>query len=375
MITITNASVANVDFIADPLPVVALHLQDRNLYEEDSTSLVITRTNRIDQPLTVHLAVGGTAGGNEIIFQGPWLVPVIVNDFMTYEIRFPAGESTAALDVTVLFDIHRELEETLTFALQWPERVRTGPFAANVLPIPGWQLKQRYGTTMWSLSQPSYVLKEAFATMVIQDSTNVRPALTISGTDASEYPHVPGEFVIGVQGERKGDLRVAYAVTGSAINGVDYERISDELVIPRAQNSGKIPIIPISDQIRDRNETVRLRLLPDPGFHVLKGTAQIRIGDESIFPQTMSIEIGTNGNVIVWAPVQTNKLNMLETSTNLSRWNTYLISLQNPMGVNIHRDAQRRVQIFRSRVETNSIVFETRPGPTPRLDGRIIFLD
>ena len=366
VITITNASVANVDFIADPLPVIALHLQDRNLYEEDSTALVITRTNRIDEPLTVHLAVGGTAGGNEIIFQGPWLVPVTFNDVSTYEIRFPAGESSAALDVTVLFDIHRELEETLTFALQWPTGLQTGPFGANVLPVPGWQLKERYGTTMWSQSQPSYVLEEAFATMVIRDSTNVRPILTISGTDASENPHAPGEFVIGVQGEREGDLRVAYAVTGSAMNGVDYEKISGELIIPRAHSSGKIPIIPISDQILDRNETVELKLLPDPGYRVHTGTAQIRITDRTILPLPLSIEIDTNGSVIVSAQVRAGQTHILEATTNLlSRWTTIRALnafVDHPARFRIDRADMSGVQIFRSGTTWDTI--EYLPGRT-----------
>jgi hypothetical protein len=367
VISITNASVGNVDFIAEPLPIVALHLSDAQLQEEASTSLIVTRTNRIDQPLTVHLAVGGTAGANEITFQGPWLAPVTLDNIGTYEIRFPAGESSTTLNVAVPYDIHAEPKETLTFALQWPAQVRTGEFGAIVLPVPGWQLKPRYGTTMWAQSQPSYVLENAVATMTILDSTNVRPVLTISGIDASEAPRLhQGEFVVSVQGEREGDLRVLYAVSGSAINGIDYEKISGELLIPRDRNSAIIPIIPLTDQFADPNETVELRLLPDTGYHVLKGTAQIRIADPS---QSLSIEISTNGSVIVWSTPTPNQLQVLEATTNLhSPWAPIRLSFffaEQPIPVRIDRADMRRVQIFRARIMPDVIVFQPVRGQAP----------
>ena len=124
-IRITNSSAENVDFIAEPLPVVALQLKDRKVREDGSTLLTITRTHRIDQTLAVHLAVGGGAAGrNDILFQGPWIVPLDLNTVSNYEIRFPAGARSSLGQAIV--DVTDRLGDRITnaFVVVEPGRAR-----------------------------------------------------------------------------------------------------------------------------------------------------------------------------------------------------------------------------------------------------------
>ena len=65
-------------------------------------------------------------------------------------------------------------------------------------------------------------------------------------------------------GDTNDDLAVAYAIGGTATNGVDYAALPDTVTIPAGQRRADITIIPLDDGTPDITSTVILRLIPDP---------------------------------------------------------------------------------------------------------------
>jgi hypothetical protein len=60
-------------------------------------------------------------------------------------------------------------------------------------------------------------------------------------------------------------LEVAYQISGSAENGVDYEELGGSLVIEANQRWGTVVLNPIADDAEEGRETVILTLVPsDP---------------------------------------------------------------------------------------------------------------
>jgi len=55
-------------------------------------------------------------------------------------------------------------------------------------------------------------------------------------------------------------LTIRYALEGRAENGVDYERLSGEAIIPAGRRSTTVTVKPLADNLTERTETVVLRL-------------------------------------------------------------------------------------------------------------------
>ena len=67
-----------------------------------------------------------------------------------------------------------------------------------------------------------------------------------------------------------GDVVVAYTLTGTAVNGTDYNNLSGSLTIDNATTSEVITIVVSDDSITEDNETVIITL-----DNVTSGTGQI----------------------------------------------------------------------------------------------------
>jgi hypothetical protein len=59
-------------------------------------------------------------------------------------------------------------------------------------------------------------------------------------------------------------LRVLYRVTGTARNGVDYEKLEGSVEIPAGSNEATIEIFPLDDGLQERTERVAVHLKPVP---------------------------------------------------------------------------------------------------------------
>ena len=74
----------------------------------------------------------------------------------------------------------------------------------------------------------------------------------------------PKNATFGVyhSGDTNSDLTVAYAIGGTASNGVDYVTLPGVVTIPAGQRLAMISVVPLDDGPPDLNSTVILKLLP-----------------------------------------------------------------------------------------------------------------
>src|SRR5688500_3079754 len=103
----------------------------------------------------------------------------------------------------------------------------------------------------------------AFTTAV---SAQTRSILTLSVAQptATEEPGGTGLLVVRRSQGSDDSLRVAYRVSGSARNGIDYERLPGWVEIPAGGSEAMIEIIPLDDNKREGTERVTVQLRPAP---------------------------------------------------------------------------------------------------------------
>src|SRR6266849_1292136 len=125
--------------------------------------------------------------------------------------------------------------------------------------------------------------------------TTNAPVVTIEATDpfASETGPDPGTFEVRRSAGTNSPLLVFYAIGGTAINGLDYQMISNTVLIPAGAWSSSITITPIDDKLVEGNETVVLRLFPSPLLSLIgvyqvgyPSNAVVTIADNDLPPGT-----------------------------------------------------------------------------------------
>ena len=72
----------------------------------------------------------------------------------------------------------------------------------------------------------------------------------------------PGQFTISRDGGLDIDLPVYFTLSGTAINGVDYGFITNQVIIPAGQTQTSINVFPLNDDLLEGAETVVLTLEP-----------------------------------------------------------------------------------------------------------------
>jgi hypothetical protein len=110
--------------------------------------------------------------------------------------------------------------------------------------------------------------------------------LNISATDtnAVENPSTPdsGQFSISRYGDTSGSLTVHYTVGGTAVNGVDYNLITNEVTMNVGVSNALINITPIDDLALEGAETVILTLIETNGYLVVApASATVTINDDA----------------------------------------------------------------------------------------------
>jgi hypothetical protein len=97
------------------------------------------------------------------------------------------------------------------------------------------------------------------------------PTVTMSATDASasEVPTTDiGRVRINRTGATTTDLSVFYAISGTATNGTDYERLRGRAIIRAGKTAANVQVRPIDDTIPESDETVMLTLSPNPSYTI-----------------------------------------------------------------------------------------------------------
>ena len=105
--------------------------------------------------------------------------------------------------------------------------------------------------------------------------------MTITATDPNAgEPGNRGKFKLTRTGSTSGDLIVRIARKGTATNGVDYKKIRGKSKIKAGRSSKTIKVTPIDDLDPESDETVIIKIKPDPAYIVgSPGKAKVIIKD------------------------------------------------------------------------------------------------
>ncbi len=139
-------------------------------------------------------------------------------------------------------------------------------------------------------------------------------------------------FAIHRHGATNDAVTVRYQMGGTATNGVDYVLLHGTAVIPAGSRNVIVPVVPIADEVLERNKTVVMRLLPPPesasGAYVLgyPRNAAVTIMDsmrlwplagltpDHLFhlrasgPDGAWFRVDSSTNFVHWTPICTNQV-------------------------------------------------------------------
>jgi uncharacterized delta-60 repeat protein len=206
--------------------------------EQDSGLFLITRFGNVDVPLTIPLAVSGTAT------PGADYVP------LPETVTLAAGETFARLPVVAVADSYLEGNETVRLSV---------------------------------VTNASYSVGTAAATVTIVD--NDLPTVTLNTDDAAvlEAGSPPARIVVSRSGDVTRDLVVSYLATGTAIGGRDYNPLPGTVTIPAGAASATILLTPRNDALVEGDETVVLFLADSATYNVgWPNSATVTILDDEL---------------------------------------------------------------------------------------------
>ena len=105
--------------------------------------------------------------------------------------------------------------------------------------------------------------------IIVNGSALPTVSIAVNDGSASEVPSTDaGRMTITRTGATTADLTVFYAVSGTATNGVDYQRLRGRAVIRAGSSTAKIQVRPIDDTTVEPDETVILTLSPNAAYTI-----------------------------------------------------------------------------------------------------------
>lgn len=139
----------------------------------------------------------------------------------------------------------------------------------SVVPIDD-SLSEGFETVIATVSaNAAYVIDSSASTATVRIVDDDLQVLSLAVTDASAkevnltlpgaVPN-PGVFVVTRTGDVSQALTVYYALSGTALHGIDYEPLPGSVVIPAGQSRASIVITPRFDALAEFQETVILQL-------------------------------------------------------------------------------------------------------------------
>jgi uncharacterized delta-60 repeat protein len=136
--------------------------------------------------------------------------------------------------------------------------------------VPGWELRPvgPASTLTWFQTDPTYVLDQAEAQVVIQDDDPpATPTVGIAALDpaALESRGDTATFMVFRFGAPLDqDLVVHYSLEGEAVNGEDFNELPGSITIPAGRQFVLLPVAAINDLFVEGNEPFFVELSPSP---------------------------------------------------------------------------------------------------------------
>jgi hypothetical protein len=164
---------------------------------------------------------------------------------------------------------------------------------------------------------------------------NESPSVGIIATDAfAVEPAVDrranfASFQVRRSGPTNAPLTVAYSVQGSAQNGIDYAKLTGEVLIPEGKRTAEILVTPLADALSERLETVVLGLVERPGYRLGWGARAAAVISDPLPPtadfQTRCARLPEGAAHLRFvAPV--GEWFRVEASSDLTSWETVLVT-------------------------------------------------
>ena len=235
-----------------------------------------------------------------IVTGAPAQVTIIDDDFMTATI-FPTDDGAAEPAVPGRFTVKRDgdlsdslvvgytVSGTATSGLDYQPlgglvTIPAGAASADIVLTPrDDSLVEGDESVIVTLTNSlSYdVGTPGSATLFIRDNEKATVSITATDDTAAEPGSDTGLLNISRGSVVNGALTVSFAISGTAINGVDYVPLDNTAVIPDGASSVMLEVIPFDDLHLEPAEDVILTLLPGTNYNVgASSQARVTILDD-----------------------------------------------------------------------------------------------
>ena len=159
-------------------------------------------------------------------------------------------------------------------------------------------------------------------------------SVTTLDATASEPGADTGTFQLTRTGVTNAPLTVSYTLGGSAVNGADFNALSNHAVIPTGSFTANISITPRDDTDAEGIEIVSLDIFDTAGYAAGPGTnAVIALIDNEPAPPPLNLRLASpvNGLFDLTLTGAATRLFAIETSSNLTGWQpfTTLLTISN----------------------------------------------
>lgn len=164
------------------------------------------------------------------------------------------------------------------------------------IPILDDELPEDTETIIMTLTAgPGYrVYNDGSATLRLKDNdSGERVMISTWNATPKETGAVAGKFYLSRAGTT-GDLDVAYQISGTATNGVDYTALSGSATIPDGASGADVVITPVDDTAVEGSETITLTIIPGPGYGPeMPASATLYLTDSETPVSTVGFESAT----------------------------------------------------------------------------------
>ncbi len=134
------------------------------------------------------------------------------------------------------------------------------------------------------------VLNDGSATLRLKDDDTADRVMVSTWNDGVAEAATPdtGKFYFS-RGGTTGALDVSYVVSGTAINGTDYDLLSGTITIPDTASGADLIVSPINDALLEGTETVTVTVVAGPGYGAdIPASATLYIADDEATPTTVT---------------------------------------------------------------------------------------
>ena len=234
---------------------------------------------------TVIVTIAGDAGYN---ISGSPAQVTILDDNLTTVTIFPTGAGAAepstpgrftvkrdgdlSPDLAVYYTVSGTASSGLDYTpLSGSVTIPGGASSADIVltPLDDNLLEGDESVILTLTNNASYnVGTPGSATLFIKDKSKPSVSITTTADTASEPGDQIGTFLISRGSVVNGNLTVNLAISGTAMNGIDYVPIDSTVVIPNGASSVSVDVIAFDDLILEPTEEVILTLLANTNYNL-----------------------------------------------------------------------------------------------------------